>query len=209
MKTKNIFSAIIFLLLAVSGNVNAQDSRLLDQLYDDIMSSCVNMDYSYSTEVSGIKMSGNHSLEIQNDLWHMKGNGIEVWCDGESVWTSDPVAKEVIIEPAFEDSDGSLTNPALILVKLNDWFEVKDERVSSDGRSVLYIMVPKIGTNIEYLNLRVRKSDRAILSGSFAMEDGNAVNIDVVAMNMAPKRPVSYFRPAVSFDASWIVTDLR
>ena len=44
---------------------------------------------------------------------------------------------------------------------------------------------------------------------SFALEDGASVNIDFISMAMKPKKPVSYYRPSQSFDASWIVTDLR
>lgn len=196
-------------LFVVAGNVHAQDRSVFDQLYNDIVSSCVSMDYSYDTEVSGVRMTGSHSLEIQNEKWHLKGNGIEAWCDGVSVWTTDPSAKEVIIEPALADESGALANPALILVKIKEWFNVKEARTSSDGKNVLFILMPKTDVSIEYFNINVRKADRTILSGSFAMDDGNTVRINVASMLKAQKKPESYFRPSESFDASWIVTDLR
>lgn len=208
MKTLVTFILMSF-LLSVAGTAGAQDKSLFDKLYSDIVSSCVSLDYTYDTEVSGIRMTGNHSLEVQGKIWHLEGNGIEAWCDGESVWTTDPDAKEVIVEPVSDDDQGALTNPALLLTRLKDWFEVRESRNSADGKTILYILFPKADINIEYFNLNVRKSDGTIVSGSFAMDDGNAVTIKVASMVRTQKKPESYFRPSQSFDSSWIVTDLR
>lgn len=211
MKMKLISVASAFLLLIGAGKAFAQDNSLLKGFYSKVMTSSVDMAYTYSTMLSGVKVKGNHVLELQNDMWHMKGNGLEIWCDGSTVWTTDPVAKEVIIEHAAQSQEGDLTNPALILVSLEDWFNVKEERRQPDGKSVLYILAPRPGMdiNIEYFNIVIRKSDGLPVSGAFALEDGTSVDVAFSTMAMTPKKPVSYYRPSQSFDASWIVTDLR
>lgn len=210
---KRIIISVVsaFLLLSGAGNAAAQEADLLKDFYAKVLSSSVDMAYSYSTMMSGVKVKGNHTLELQNDLWHMKGNGLEIWCDGSTVWTTDPVAREVIIDHAALSEEGDLSNPALLLVRLEEWFDVKEERRMPDGKSVLYIMAPKQDKeiNIEYFNIVIRRSDRMPASGSFALDDGTSVDVTFTSMVMTPKKPVSYYRPSQSFDSSWIVTDLR
>lgn len=199
------------LLLTGAARTSAQEKDLLETLYGRMTTSCVVAAYNYTTEISGVRITGQQTLEIQNELWHMTGNGLEIWCDGQTVWTTDPVSKEVVIEAASISADGELTNPALILVRLHEWFDVKEKRPSQNGKTVLYILSPKYGTdmNIEFFNLEIRKADGMVRSGSFAMEDGNTVNLEFASMDMIKEKPVSYYRPSHSFDASWIVTDLR
>lgn len=199
------------LLLTGAARTSAQEKDLLETLYGRMTTSCVVAAYNYTTEISGVRITGQQTLEIQNELWHMTGNGLEIWCDGQTVWTTDPVSKEVVIEAASISADGELTNPALILVRLHEWFDVKEKRPSQNGKTVLYILSPKSGTdmNIEFFNLEIRKADGMVRSGSFAMEDGNTVNLEFASMVMIQEKPVSYYRPSHSFDASWIVTDLR
>lgn len=210
---KNRFKIIVasFLLLAGAGGAYAQSKDFLEALYSKMSTSVAETVYTYVTETSGVKVTGHHELELQSDLWHMKGNGLEIWCDGQTVWTTDPVAKEVIIEPAAQNEASELVNPALIFTRLNDWFDVKEKRELPQSKSVLYILRPKpeMNINVEFLNVEIGTSDGMIRKGSFALEDGASVNIDFISMAMKPKKPVSYYRPSQSFDASWIVTDLR
>lgn len=211
MKRIYIFILSAFLLLGGAGKAFAQNSGFLRKLVEKMSVSCTEVTYSYETEMSGVKIVGNHALEIQNDMWHVKGNGLEIWCDAQTLWTTDPVAKEVVIENAAFPGSGELTNPALLLLRIDDWFDIKQEKLVNDGRAVLYILSPKpeAGVNIEYLNLELLKSTGMISSGSFALEDGNAVSLTFLSMALKPKKPVSYYRPSQSFDASWILTDLR
>lgn len=211
MKGKLIVISAVFLLLSGAGKAFGQGRDLLESLYERMTSSCVETAYTYTTEVSGVKINGSHSLELQDRLWHMKGNGIEIWCDGKTVWTTDPVAKEVIIEDAADDENGDLTNPALLLVRLDEWFDVKEKRQLPDGKNMLYILAPKHGQEmgIEFFNIKIRKSDGMVSGGSFALEDGTTVSLNFTSMAMKQEKPVTHYRPSVTFDTSWIITDLR
>ena len=211
MKRINIFVLLAFLLLGGAGNAFAQSSGLLQKLVEKMSTSCTEVTYSYTTEMSGVKIVGHHALELQNDMWYVKGNGLEIWCDAQTLWTTDPVAKELVIENAAFPGTGDLTNPALLILRINELFDIKEEKPVQDGKAVLYILSPKpeAGINIEYLNIELAKSTGMIRSGSFALEDGNAVYLTFSSMAVKPKKPVSYYRPSQSFDASWIVTDLR
>ena len=200
-----------FLLRSMAGKSFAQDKDLLDDLCLSMGNSCVETAYTYTTVVSGLKITGDHKLEIQDGLWHMRGSGLEIWCDGKTVWTTDPQAKEVVMEDASSGDSGLLTNPALLLMRLKDWFDIKEKRDLQKDNAVLYILEPKpsMKVGIDFFNIEISKADGKIRSGSFALSDGNAVRLTFSSMSKGPKKPVSYFRPAQSFDSSWIVTDLR
>ena len=202
-----IFTA---LLLFVAGAVSAQDTALLDKLYSDMSSSCVEMTYTYETEVSGVKAVGEGKLDVQGDMWTMTGNGIQMWCDGKTLWVADPSLKEVVIEPASGEDDGAiLTNPASLFVRMQELFDMVRALESPDGKSVTFFMSPKTSGNMAFCNVEVSKADASILSGVFAFNDGSDVNVKVSTMSLSRKRAAEAFRPQIKFDSSWIVTDMR
>ncbi len=211
MKKKFISICSALLLLSGTGGTFAQNNDALEALYAKVASSCVESTYTFTAIMSGMKIQGDHVLEIQDNCWHLKGNGLEIWCDGQSVWTMDIPAKEVVIEDADQNEAGVLTNPAILLVRMNEWFNVSTKKASSDGSCVLYAMTPKPDKEfgIESLDVELRKADGTVRSGSFVLEDGNKVTLSFSSMKSKEKRPVSYYRPSQTFDISWIVTDLR
>lgn len=198
------------LLLLCAGVLAAQDTALLDRLYSDMSSSCVEMTYTYETEVSGVKAVGEGKLDVQGEMWTMAGNGIQMWCDGKSLWVADPSLKEVVIEPASGEDDGAiLTNPASLFVRMQELFNLSRSIESSDGKSVIFFLSPKTSGNMAFCNVELSKADASILSGVFAFNDGSDVHVKVSAMNLSPKRETDAFRPQIKFDSSWIVTDMR
>lgn len=214
---KKIYSAIIsaFFLFSVSlvscfsQDAARQDVSLLDRMYSRMTDACVGMEYSYSTRMYGTKTIGSGILTVQGGYWMMKGNGLEMWCDATTVWIADVEAKEVVIENASADRSDRMANPALLFVNLSDSFKVQSSRAVNDGKSMLYVLVPTVGCDIGYCNIEIRKSDASITKGSFIMTDGNVIDIIVSSMEFHPLRPAEDFRPSISFDSSWIVTDLR
>lgn len=198
-----------WLLLLMGTSLASQEKTVLDRLYDNLRNACVELDYSYVAEVSGVKINGSGLLQSQDLLWHMDGNGIEMWCNGTDIWSADLEAKEVIIETVSDDNSAEFTNPAVMFIRMKDFFVVKDTVKGTDGNSVIYVLNPKSDSDIEWLNVEVRKSDASLIGGSFALNDGNSVRLKVSSMKVVQKKPVSYYRPSFSFDASWIVTDLR
>lgn len=206
----NRYIAFIALFLYCAAGLSAQEDRLLERLYVNLTDNCVEMDYSYTVQMSGVRLNGNGTLLLQGEAWHMTGNGVEMWCDGETVWTVDKASKEVVIESAGTDeSSDVLTNPAVLFVRLQDTFDLKETRTSADGKAMVFILHPKTPLNIEFVNVEVLKTDASLRGGSFALDDGTSVALSVDQMNLVDKKPAGEFRQPVSYDASWIVTDLR
>jgi hypothetical protein len=89
---KRIVLISIALLLAAAG-LHAQD--ILARFSTDR----ITCKYSYTTTVPfALTFSGD--AVVQGECYHFSGNGVEIYCDGESRWTMDPEAKEVYIENA-------------------------------------------------------------------------------------------------------------
>lgn len=207
MKIGNIFAA---LLLLFCGSTFAQDNGALDKLYENLSNSCTEMTYTYSARSSGVQLSGEGTLIAQGLFWKLKGNGVEMYCDSTSMWVVDIAHKEVVIEQAASDSDGGYTvNPAMLLVRMNEMFKVREVRDSGNGKTIIYLLEPVGKSDIEYMNVGVTASGSSITDAEIALDDGNMINIKVSSMKLTPVRSVECFRPEKVFDSNWIVTDLR
>ena len=57
--------------------------------------------YTYSIDVP-ITLTYEGDALIQGECYHLKGNGLEIFCDGVNRWTVDSEAREVYIENADE-----------------------------------------------------------------------------------------------------------
>lgn len=97
-----------------------QQPSSLDILRQKAVGECVHVDYEFSTMVSGFKTIGEGSVDIQGNAYHMKGTGVEIYCDGNTTWLIDEVANEVMIESADTKDAGMLANPILLLMNLEE-----------------------------------------------------------------------------------------
>lgn len=91
---------------------------LLDGLLKNSSNECVYVEYEFTTAMSGVKTSGDGEIHIQGNSYHMKGNGVEIFCDGTSTWLIDEVAGEVVIESATSKDAGFLANPVMLLMDI-------------------------------------------------------------------------------------------
>ena len=97
-----------------------QQPSSLDVLRQKAVGECVFVDYEFSTIISGFKTVGNGTVEIQGTAYHMKGSGVEIYCDGTTTWLIDEAAQEVLIESADSKDAGMLANPILLLMNLEE-----------------------------------------------------------------------------------------
>ena len=91
---KRIVMTFIALLMAGAG-LHAQE--ILTRFSTDRIS----CKYSYTIDIP-ITLNYEGDALVQGDCYHLKGNGIEIFCDGASQWTVDAEAREVYIENAGE-----------------------------------------------------------------------------------------------------------
>lgn len=202
--------AVVLLSLLFSSALYAQEESLFDTFYQNVSSSCAEIVYSYVTRVSGINTNGQGTLLVQDGMWKVEGNGVQMYCDSASTWVIDPSSKEVVIEPASSDpSETVITNPALMLSMVHSLFTITESLPTEDGKAVAYVLSPKGESTIDYLNLEILKAGAAVRNAWIAFDDGTLIKIEVSSMKLTPKVSDKCFRPEKSFDTSWIVTDLR
>ena len=209
---KYAFTGLLSLMVSLT---YAQDTALLDRLYDDFSSKLITLKFSYVIEMATSDMTGEGTVSFQDSQYRLSANGLEVYCDGKDIWMVDSNAKEVIVEPVTEDASAFMQNPAMLFTGLKDNFEVV--KVSEGGhvrepgvKDVVFTLRPTVECGIEECAIQIRKNGD-LYYGTFIMSDDQVdiVRVLVNSITRSEKRSMEYFRPDQSFDSSWIVTDLR
>lgn len=86
------------MLLVASAAAQQTQQAALERLRAAISDSCLTLVCTYSMYVSQTRVQGEAEVMLQGNAYMMRGNGIEVYCDGTKVWTVDPSLKEVYVE---------------------------------------------------------------------------------------------------------------
>ena len=105
------------ILMAVA---QVQQPSVLDTLRQISSDECYSVEYEFHATLSGLKTAGEGTIEIQGNAYHMKGDGVEIYCDGNSTWVIDEFAQEVFIESADSREAGFLANPIMLLMNLEE-----------------------------------------------------------------------------------------
>lgn len=204
MKITKIFITIVVLLSATVGGYS-RDYPEFDALYDKMSASSVKMEYSYDFRQSTkTKITGKAVITVQDSSYVMNGNGLEVFCDGKTVWTVDVSAKEVVID-ALIPGNVDISNPARLFGMLKDCFSITESIVSSAG--VTYVLVPVKPCGINACMVRISGGK---LSGASFDIDGGELTVEVESMSFGEKLSADKFCFDVTdLPADYIITDLR
>ena len=201
---------VIVLILLAAQVLKAQENTPLARFYDNLLSSCVEFDMSYSIRMSGVKLDGKGVLELQGDSWILVGNGMEIRCDGKTLWTVDPESKEVVIDSLSDDvTAGIIINPAVMLINMRELFSLREVLPTKEGKSLIYTLYPKAESEVSFVNMEILKGDSSLKQLTFSLEDGTSAVVNISSMKSGKKKPAEYFSRSVNYDSSWIVTDLR
>ena len=103
------------LLLSLTPAAQPQLGEIAAHLQTDRIA--LRYDCTY-TEDTPVRLSG--ILLIQGDCYRAVGNGMEIYCDGTTRWSVDPVSKEVYIEPAEGLSELLEYRNSLSALKISD-----------------------------------------------------------------------------------------
>ena len=115
-----------------------------------------------------------------------------------------------MIDKVSNDNASELmANPAILLIRINEFFRLKETVPGKDGKSLIYIMYPKSDSFVSFVNLEISKSDASLRKTEFSLDDGTSVVVNVSSVKLMKKKPADYFSRPVNYDSSWIVTDLR
>ena len=201
---------VIVLILLAAQALKAQENTPLARFYDNLLSSCVEFEMSYSIRMSGVKLDGKGVLELQGDSWILVGNGMEIRCNGKTLWTVDPESKEVVIDSLSDDvTAGIIINPAVMLINMRELFSLREVLPTKEGKSLIYTLYPKAESEVSFVNMEILKGDSSLKQLTFSLEDGTSAVVNISSMKSGKKKPAEYFSRSVNYDSSWIVTDLR
>lgn len=107
------------MLIVASAAAQQTQQAALDRLRAAISDSCVTLKCTYSMYVSQTRIEGEAEVMLQGNAYTMRGNGIEVYCDGSKVWTVDTAIKEVYVENVENADVNALLDPRTADVKFD------------------------------------------------------------------------------------------
>ena len=193
------------LLAILPASLVAQSTDLLDALYESFASHCISLDCEYSVVSQGVPSKGGCKVEVQGISYRMQGFGLDVYCDGETVWLLDPMAKEAIAEPVNDDSFSYMSNPALLFRDMDKVFKVASATASGSGMK--YNMSARKPCGISKAVLEIDRNSLLRIA-EFTLDDGSVMKIKVLSMQVQPLKTQDSFAPG-NLSSDWIITDLR
>ena len=205
MNTIFRYLTILFLTVVAPFGLAAQNNALLDRLYDTFANNCIALDCTYSIESDAVPVKGQCEIEFQGTSYKMKGGGLEIFCDGESVWIMDADAMEAIVEPVSDDSFSYMSNPALLFRDMDKVFDLKG--ASTGGSGMRYSLSARKPCGVKSAVLDIDKN-AVLQKAEFTMDNDCVIKIDVKSVNALPKKENSAFAPG-TISSEWVVTDLR
>ena len=100
------------MLLIASAAAQQTQHAALERLRAAISDSCLTLKCTYSMYVSQTRVQGEAEVMLQGNAYAMRGNGIEVYCDGTKVWTLDQSLKEAYVEQVENAGVNALLDPS-------------------------------------------------------------------------------------------------
>lgn len=201
-----IISTLILCGLCVAAA--AQGTTSLEQLCAKMSDKASALNYSYTLSMSGVKTVGEGTVTTQDNAYVLKGNGMNIYCNGSTLWVMDVAGKEILIDSVAQGADAYLSNPVLLLANLNKIFSISSPITS--GGNQLYKLTPKQECGIATGTVTVTMSNPVFTSGSFKTSDGGQLDVKIKSMTFSEKKPLTFYVLDLSrFDSSWMITDLR
>lgn len=190
----------VFVMTAFSAMAQGDS---LDKLVKALGEQSASFEYTFSTDL-GFKMTGSGTVKVQGTCFYVKGNGLEVYSDGESIWTLDTAAKELYID-VIDQSGTDVSNPAQILSSANTAFA--KQLTTSD----MVVLVPKGKSEIKQIKLVMKDTVKPVLTKvSATASDGTVTDFVIKNMKYSKLLPIETFRlDEKTLSKDYIVTDLR
>lgn len=200
--------SIRFVILTALSLVTMQSfaQTPIDALRKMLSADAVSVELEYDLTVPGALVTGNSAILLQGEMYHLRGDGLDVYNNGKTVWTVDDSSHEVIVESSADVSEDYRGNPVLLLSKMDEFFAVMSHKTVKSQTEYVLDAVSDCGISQARL---VLASDGALVSGVFSLDDGNVLSVKVISMKKTEESPVSSFSPQRKFGSDWIVTDLR
>ena len=205
--TGRFISLISLLTLCFS----ASGQNVVTDFASTLKGKCASFGYSYS--ISGqVPVSGSGTVKLQGESFTMKGDGLEIYCDGKDRWTVDTEAEECYIESVDTGTLDVESNPALLVGAVDKAFKFqKVKSATFNGRSVSEaVLTPSTKNgNIKEVSLFLTPS-KVPAGAMITTEDGTFITITVKNFALSSAvTPGDFSFNTKNLSKKYIITDLR
>lgn len=196
---------LFFFCLLAPVCMEAQDA--VSEFASRVASSMTSCSYRMTMAKAGsVGIATEGTMLLQDASYRLEGGGLQIWCDGKSLWTVDKAAGEVVIENA-----GCQDHPALILSNLKNDFTWKTQAQSSSfatSPAGLYRLTPVRPGDLTGMDLFFDRQGQTLLGAVISLKDMTSITLFFSSFRFSPKDDSLPFCPP-PFDYGWVVTDLR
>ncbi len=171
---------------------------------------CATFSYTYSM-TGRMPLTGSGEIRFQNDSFIMKGDDLEIYCDGTTRWTIDTAAEECYIESVSAGEIDIEANPAMIVGNVAKAFKFESSSPATfKGRKVTgAVLSPKSqGGSIQGVTLYLsgNKPEGALIK----LRDGSKLEITISGFTLHPQESATVFKyNTAKLNNNYILTDLR
>lgn len=210
-KTTSILSLALILAWASQAALLASSSGdVLGDFAARTRGGRLTFSYTY-TAATQVTVKGGGQATVQDGMFRLVGDGLEIVCDGSAKWTLDRDAMEAIVEPVGEGALDALSNPAALLGRVDELFA--DRTVSKgrfQGRSVVTATMSTAPGTSQIKGMAIHFVGDTPVGLSVSMENGTSAEFVLEDVAFSDKGPEDIFHfDAGSLTCDWVVTDLR
>lgn len=183
---------LIVLLLVISGiasfaQVDQKAKNILDNVSQKTKANkSITADFEFTMDNAEVELheTSRGKIIIQGNAYKLVLTGIEIYCDGETMWTFVKDANEVNIS-SVEDSDDSMINPATIFTIYEQGYKnTYLGEYTADGKKTFKIeMIPDEIKEFSRVILEIDQASYQIVSAVMNGTDDNTYSIKVTSMD--------------------------
>lgn len=154
------------------------------------------------------KQTGKHSAEITywKGKYHLTTDGMEIWCDGATVWQWNKTAKEIVINNMPPDSEIDLLNPGRLIVNYAKNFRAKYIRTEDDGTAIIDLQ-PRSAQSYHKIRLFIDEESGVLKRMEVQKYDSSREIYDFSKLKFIPIKGAFKFNPEQHPEAE--VIDMR
>lgn len=154
------------------------------------------------------KQTGKHTAEIVywKGKYHLTTDGMEIWCDGATVWQWNKTAKEIVINNMPPDSEIDLLNPGRLIVNYAKNFRAKYIRTEDDGTAIIDLQ-PRSAQSYHKIRLFIDEESGVLKRMEVQKYDSSREIYDFSKLKFIPIKGAFKFNPEQHPEAE--VIDMR
>ncbi|MDD4848773.1 MAG: outer membrane lipoprotein carrier protein LolA [Bacteroidales bacterium] len=191
MKKISLFLVVTVLM---SATIFAQSKDLLKQVSDKMASySTIKAAFSYTMKntKSGINESQSGNLRVKKSKYFLEIAGQNIYCDGVTVWSVIPDAKEVQINSVADMGDDALTPDKLFTSYYNNFKLKSSEEKNYAGKPAYYMELTPNDKNFEYTKVVLIVEKNTLNPKELQLSDKKGSQYSYILKNLVTNETMS------------------